>query len=73
MDLVFNIAEGITGHNREAHVPALLELLSIPYTGSDSKALTVTLDKSLAKKIVADAKIATPKALLFHDSIPKNS
>jgi len=71
VDLVFNIAEGIRGHNREAHVPALLELLSIPYTGSDSKALTVTLDKSLAKKIVADAKIATPKALLFHDPSQK--
>ena len=75
IDLVFNIAEGFNGHNREAHVPALLELLSIPYTGSDSKALTVTLDKALAKKIVTDAKIATPKALLIHDGeqkIPEN-
>lgn len=71
IDLVFNIAEGFNGHNREAHVPALLELLSIPYTGSDSKALTVTLDKALAKKIIADAKIATPKALLFHDASQK--
>ena len=71
IDLVFNIAEGFNGHNREAHVPALLELLSIVYTGSDSKALTVTLDKALAKKIVADAKIATPKALLFHDPMQK--
>jgi D-alanine-D-alanine ligase len=66
VDLVFNIAEGYAGHNREAHVPALLEMLAIPYTGSDSKALTVTLDKALAKKVVAAAGILTPKSVIFN-------
>src|SRR3989344_4821295 len=31
---VFNIAEGIKGESRESHVPAMLEMLGIPYTGS---------------------------------------
>ena len=34
VDLIFNIAEGVAGRNREAQVPALCELLGIPYTGS---------------------------------------
>ena len=34
----------ITGLNREAHVPAVLELLGVPYTGSDPSALVLTLD-----------------------------
>jgi len=35
VDLVFNIAEGVEGRNREAAVPALCELMGIPYTGSE--------------------------------------
>ena len=47
VDLVFNIAEGLeVGRNREAQVPALCELLGIPYTGSDSATLAIALDKS---------------------------
>ena len=34
-DIVFNIAEGLRGPSREAQIPALLEMLGIPYTGSD--------------------------------------
>lgn len=68
IDLVFNIAEGHSGRNREAQVPALLELLHIPYTGSDSKALTITLDKGLAKKVVSDAGVATPLGFVVHDA-----
>ena len=44
VDLVFNIAEGHGGRNREAHIPALLEFLGIPYTGSDPLTLSLTLD-----------------------------
>jgi len=35
-DIVFNIAEGLRGPSREAQIPAILEMLGIPYTGSDS-------------------------------------
>ncbi len=59
IDLVFNIAEGLRGRNRESQVPALLELLDIPFTGSDAGALAVTLDKALAKRLVRMAGVAT--------------
>lgn len=60
LDVVFNIAEGIRGRGRESLVPAILELLDIPYTGSDPATLAVTLDKALAKQIVRAAGVPTP-------------
>ncbi len=52
-DFVFNIAEGHgIGRCREARVPAVLEMLGIPYTGSDPLALSVTLDKDCARRLV---------------------
>jgi len=61
IDIVFNIAEGLQGRNREAHVPALLEYLNIPYTGSDPLTLSLTLDKSMAKRVVMSEGIPTPR------------
>ncbi len=60
VDLVFNLAEGSKGRNREAHIPALLEMLDIPYTHSDPLTLAVTLDKEMAKRIVMSEGIPTP-------------
>lgn len=59
-DLVFNIAEGEEGRCREAHLPALLEMLRIPYVGSDPLTLCVTLDKPVAKRLVASEGFSTP-------------
>jgi len=61
VDLVFNIAEGLGGRNREAHIPALLEFLGIPHTGSDPLTLSLTLDKSIAKKVLVSEGISTPR------------
>jgi D-alanine-D-alanine ligase len=60
VDLVFNIAEGCKGRHRESQVPALLELLCIPYTGSDPTALALAHDKGLAKSLVRQAGFRTP-------------
>jgi D-alanine-D-alanine ligase len=61
VDIVFNIAEGLQGRNREAHIPALLEFLNIPYTGSDPLTLSLTLDKAMAKRILMSQNIPTPR------------
>jgi D-alanine-D-alanine ligase len=60
VNIVFNIAEGLQGRNREAHIPALLEFLNIPYTGSDPLTLSLTLDKAMAKRIVMSQNVPTP-------------
>lgn len=66
-DLVFNIAEGLLGSGREAQVPALLDAYGIPYTFSDPVGLCVTLDKSVAKRMVRDAGLPTPAFALVGD------
>jgi D-alanine-D-alanine ligase len=52
-DIVFNVAEGLWGPNREAHVPSLCEFWNVPYTGSDPLTLAICLDKGRAKEILA--------------------
>jgi D-alanine-D-alanine ligase len=59
-DLVFNIAEGLFGPNRESHIPSMCEVLDIPYTGSDPMTLGICLDKSRAKEILSYHRIPTP-------------
>ena len=63
-DIVFNIAEGFHGVNREAHVPAICEFYGIPYSGSDPFTLTLCLDKARAKETLAFHEIPTPKFVL---------
>jgi D-alanine-D-alanine ligase len=61
VDIVFNIAEGRGNYrSREAQVPSVLEMLNIPYTGSDPQCLAICLDKPLTKKIVKAAGVFTP-------------
>ncbi|MBI5904251.1 MAG: ATP-grasp domain-containing protein [Deltaproteobacteria bacterium] len=67
-DIVFNIAEGEGGRCREAHVPALLEMLRIPYVGSDPLTLSVTLDKPVAKKLVLQEGFPTPAFRAFRSA-----
>ena len=69
-DLVFNIAERLFGPNRESHIPSICEILDIPYTGSDPLTLSVCLDKSRAKEILAYHKIPTPAFRVIEDGEP---
>ena len=59
-DLVFNIAEGLSGFGREAQVPAVLDAYGIPYTSSDPLVLSLTLHKGMTKRVVRDLGIPTP-------------
>jgi len=56
-DICFNIAEGLGGDAREAQVPALLEMLQIPYTGSRVLTNAISLDKTLTKRIWRDRRL----------------
>jgi D-alanine-D-alanine ligase len=65
VDIVFNIAEGRSGSSRESQVPALLDFLNIPFTGSGVLSLALSLDKAKAKQIFIQQGIPTPKFQLF--------
>jgi D-alanine-D-alanine ligase len=60
-DIVFNIAEGFYGVNREAHVPAICEFFGIPYSGSDPFTLSLCLDKARTKETLTFHGIPTPR------------
>src|SRR4051794_24160940 len=61
-DWVSNFAGGTgVSRSREARVPAVCELLGIPYTGSDPCALAVALDKDLTRRVVESAGVTVPK------------
>jgi D-alanine-D-alanine ligase len=67
--LVFNIAEGLGNYrSREAQIPGVLEMLNIPYSGSDPQCLAIGLDKPLTKKLAAMTGVATPRWEVISDT-----
>lgn len=58
-DIVFNIAEGLHGPNREAHVPSICEFFGIPYSGSDPFTLSLCLHKARTKDVLRARGIPT--------------
>jgi D-alanine-D-alanine ligase len=69
VDLVFNIAEGLGNYrSREAQVPSVLEMLGVPYSGSDPLCLAVSLEKPLTKRLVSFSGVATPRWQVVSDT-----
>lgn len=63
--IVFNIAEGLCGRSRESQMPAILDMLRIPYTGSGVLSLAICLDKARAKEILLYHGIPTPQFTIY--------
>ncbi|OPY46987.1 MAG: D-alanine--D-alanine ligase [Methanoregulaceae archaeon PtaU1.Bin222] len=56
-------------------IPAILELLGVPYTGSDPATLSITLDKALSKTILTQAGIPNAKFTIMRsgkERLPKS-
>ena len=64
-DICFNICEGHFGDAREAQIPALLEMLQIPYTGSKVLSLALALDKPMTKRVLTYHELPTPQFQVF--------
>lgn len=64
-DICFNICEGHFGDSREAQVPALLEMMRIPYTGSSVLTLALALDKPMTKRVLSYHNLPTPAFQTF--------
>jgi D-alanine-D-alanine ligase len=63
-DIVFNISEGFNNLSRESQIPAMLDMLNIPYTGSDALTLGICLDKARTKEILSYYKIPNANFIL---------
>ena len=73
-DIVFNLCEGLDGNvEGEAWIPAFLDILGIPYTGSDSFTLALCLDKGKTKDILFANNIPTPRYQIFTNVIQRIS
>jgi D-alanine-D-alanine ligase len=59
--LVFNMSYGIQGEGRYLHVPGMLEMAGVPYTGSTPRAHGVCLDKIMTKLAIQWAGVPTPR------------
>jgi len=64
-DICFNICEGHFGDGREAQVPAILEMLRLPYTGSQVLTLALALDKPMTKRVLWYHGLRTPPFQVF--------
>ncbi len=64
-DICFNICEGHFGDARESHIPSILEMLRIPYTGSKVLTLALALDKPMTKRVIAFHDLPTPAFQTF--------
>ena len=76
-DMVFNIAEGLYGDGRESVIPAILDQYKIPYVFSGPVVMGVSLNKHLAKLVVAEAGtpvskgyIVSSAAEIEHNDLP---
>ncbi|MBA1145210.1 D-alanine--D-alanine ligase family protein [Mesorhizobium neociceri] len=58
--MVFNMAYGIQGECRYTHVPAMLEMAGVPYTGSSPLGHGLALDKIITKRLIRDRGLLTP-------------
>jgi D-alanine-D-alanine ligase len=58
--IVFNMAYGIQGNSRYTHIPAMLEMLGVPYVGSGPQAHAVALDKVITKIMLQQRGLPTP-------------
>ncbi|MBI5300826.1 MAG: ATP-grasp domain-containing protein [Chloroflexi bacterium] len=65
VDIAFNTCEGFFGGSREAQVPALLDAMRMPYTGSGVMTLALALDKPMTKRILAYHGLPTPAFQTF--------
>lgn len=66
-DMVFNIAEGLYGDGRESVVPAILDQYRIPYVFSGPVIMGLSLNKHLAKLVVAAAGVPVSPGFLVTD------
>lgn len=71
VDLAFPICTGTTGESRQSQVPAILEMLGIPYIGSGILGHSLALSKSMAKQIFDYNNVTTPSFQIFNTTNEK--
>ena len=70
-DVVFNLCETFRDDRaNEPNIPALLELLRVPYTGAGPDALLLCKNKALAKKLLTFHRVRVARFVVSHKERP---
>ena len=73
-DIVFNQCESFYNErSKEPNIPALLELLNVPYTGAGPDSLLLCKDKALAHTILVYHRVRVPRFVVSHRRRPLRS
>ncbi|WP_319506497.1 methyltransferase domain-containing protein [uncultured Methanolobus sp.] len=66
IDFIFNLCDEGFGNDpkKELHVPAIMEMLNIPYTGSGPQCLAFCYDKALVIGIAKDLGVPVPEGIV---------
>ncbi|MCW8799553.1 MAG: ATP-grasp domain-containing protein, partial [Desulfobacter sp.] len=59
--MALNLSYGIQGQARYTHVPGILEMVGLPYVGSNPLAHSLALDKVVAKMLFVQNGVPTPE------------
>ncbi|MCJ7623132.1 MAG: ATP-grasp domain-containing protein [Anaerolineaceae bacterium] len=65
--LCFNFCEGHYGVSREAQMPAILDMLRLPYTGAGVLGMSLSHNKFMAKKVFHWVGLPTPDFILVNN------
>lgn len=68
LGMIFNMAYGIQGQSRYTHIPAMLEMLGLPYVGSTPAGHALALDKILSKIIFLRHNLPTPEYWVYSNA-----
>ncbi|MBW2989396.1 ATP-grasp domain-containing protein [Candidatus Woesearchaeota archaeon] len=71
--LAFNLCDDgfFSNSQLEPHLPAMLDILKMPYTGSDYLSLALSLNKARAKRLLAYYNIPSPRFQVFREGKEK--
>ncbi len=65
-DLAFNLSTSGGKDTRQLHVPSILDLMGIPYTGAPASTHAVCMDKSFTKSVLLKHGVSTANFLVVH-------
>jgi len=65
VDIVFNLSTGVRGGSRQSQIPAIMEMIGIPYVGSGVLTHAMALNKAVAKKMFLYHNVLTPRFQVF--------
>ena len=65
-DFCFNVCEGFYGESREAHMPSILEMMGLKYSGPAPLGAALSQDKPMTKRVLQYHGLPTPQFQVFH-------